>query len=224
MTDTANDSRVFKSYEGHGKPDTFLFHGKASAHPDDLSIVVTKVEPALKSLVFKDANDQTVATLGHKTKFWASPTEATKLTHEKASDKERAAKEPKAAKEPRKCADGCGGTTGGGTFLPGHDARFVKALKLSVKEGERTREQAIAHLSDMGGSDTLKAKLIKQLDLQADQMRRAESVAKAAKPDAAKSLTAAEKRDAAIKADEDSDDMGEDDLDLEDDEEGDFEE
>lgn len=211
MTDTANDARKFDSYDKHGKPDTFMFHGKASAHPDDLSILVTSVEPSLKSLVFKDASGQNVATLGPKTKFWASPVEATKLGHVKASDAERAAKEPKAAKEPRKCADGCGGTTGGGTFLPGHDARFVKALKLDVKEGRRTRVQALAHLTEMGGSDTLRGKLDKQLALQADQIRKAESVAKAAKP-TKEAVVPADETDPDVEVEDD-----EDDLDLEDD-------
>jgi len=33
---------------------------------------------------------------------------------------------------PRKCACGCGATTRGGNFLPGHDARTLSAVVSSV--------------------------------------------------------------------------------------------
>lgn len=41
---------------------------------------------------------------------------------------------PKAT--PRECTCGCGGTTKGGKFLPGHDARFKGALLKRVEDGD----------------------------------------------------------------------------------------
>jgi hypothetical protein len=38
-------------------------------------------------------------------------------------------KTPKAGKEPKECLCGCKGMTKGGTFLPGHDARYHAAQK-----------------------------------------------------------------------------------------------
>ncbi len=39
------------------------------------------------------------------------------------------ARAPRPVREPKACLCGCGGMTKGGTFLPGHDARYHAALK-----------------------------------------------------------------------------------------------
>ena len=59
---------------------------------------------------------------------------------------------PAAAKEPKAkvaktgtCICGCGGTTKGGKFLPGHDARFHGLLKRGLTEDEA---RAIGALPD----------------------------------------------------------------------------
>lgn len=39
-----------------------------------------------------------------------------------------------ASKEPKSCLCGCGGTTKGGRFLPGHDARYHSRLKREAAE------------------------------------------------------------------------------------------
>jgi hypothetical protein len=62
-----------------------------------------------------------------------SPQEATDSPQEQPAGKRRRAKAPRAKKAPKErpaavCACGCGGTTGGGRFLPGHDARLKSEL------------------------------------------------------------------------------------------------
>lgn len=64
---------------------------------------------------------------------------------------------PKA--EARQCLDGCGETTGGGTYKPGHDSRHVKALVAAVRAGGLTQGAALEQLP----SEALRAKLAKQL-------------------------------------------------------------
>lgn len=58
----------------------------------------------------------------------------------------------------RPCTCGCGETTGGGLYRPGHDARHVSALTKRVKANELTLDQA---RSEVAHSDKLVAKLEK---------------------------------------------------------------
>lgn len=53
-----------------------------------------------------------------------------------ASAHPRAPREPRGERTAKPCTCGCGGTTGGGDFLPGHDARLVSM----VVKGERPIE------------------------------------------------------------------------------------
>lgn len=55
----------------------------------------------------------------------------------------------KAAKTtPRPCRCGCGETTGGGTFRPGHDARFKGQLLKRIDAGGEDGEAALAELKE----------------------------------------------------------------------------
>lgn len=58
------------------------------------------------------------------------------------------------------CACLCGGTTGGGRYLPGHDARHLKHLTERVNKGELTLSDAMLVLE---ASPKLAAKLAKRL-------------------------------------------------------------
>lgn len=58
----------------------------------------------------------------------------------------------------RPCTCGCGETTGGGLYRPGHDARHVSALTKQVRAGELTLDKARAEVAH---SDKLVAKLEK---------------------------------------------------------------
>lgn len=58
----------------------------------------------------------------------------------------------------------CGDVTGGGKFLPGHDARLVSKWAKKVAASEVTREDAIAMFVELGTSDALIAKLTRKLD------------------------------------------------------------
>lgn len=46
----------------------------------------------------------------------------------------------------RPCTCGCGETTGGGLYRPGHDARHVSALAKAVKAGDKSADQALRDL------------------------------------------------------------------------------
>jgi hypothetical protein len=90
------------------------------------------------------------------------------------------------------CVCGCKGTTKGGKFLPGHDARFVSTLvgqagdanftKASVKSGADA-------LKEVGASDALQAKYQKSVGLAQERAEKKEQAAKereAAKAEKAK--------------------------------------
>lgn len=57
----------------------------------------------------------------------------------------------------------CGEKTGGGKFLPGHDARLVSKFYKRFEEGEK-REELEAEFAALGVSDALKGKLARKLD------------------------------------------------------------
>lgn len=50
-------------------------------------------------------------------------------------------------KAPRQCMCGCGGTTKGGRFLPGHDARLKSHLLKDAREGS---ESAVERIHELG--------------------------------------------------------------------------
>lgn len=58
------------------------------------------------------------------------------------------------------CTCLCGGTTGGGRYLPGHDARHLKNLTTRITSGELTLSDAMLVLE---ASPKLAAKLAKRL-------------------------------------------------------------
>lgn len=64
---------------------------------------------------------------------------------------------PRPGKSACRC---CGEPTKGGTFLPGHDARFIAHLAKIVSDGEMDRESALSALDD---KPALQAKLAKRL-------------------------------------------------------------
>lgn len=66
---------------------------------------------------------------------------------------------PKAGERPS-CLCGCGETTGGGRFRPGHDSRFLSRLTGEVERGRLDRDGAMAALD---GMPKLQAKLEKRL-------------------------------------------------------------
>lgn len=65
-----------------------------------------------------------------------------------------------APKQGRPCADGCGETTAGGMYRPGHDSKHVKTLAAAVRAKGITLEAAVGQLP----SEALQAKLRKQLE------------------------------------------------------------
>lgn len=99
-----------------------------------------------------------------------------KIENEKATAKKAAA--PKTGT----CVCGCKGTTKGGLFLPGHDARFVSTLvgkaesakftKAAVAEGKNTLKSA-------GASEKLLAKYDKSVGLAQDRAAKKAEAAKA---------------------------------------------
>lgn len=50
----------------------------------------------------------------------------------------------KAKTSPRACECGCGGTTSGGTFLPGHDAKMRSRLLTEIRDGESEESERAA--------------------------------------------------------------------------------
>lgn len=100
----------------------------------------------------------------------------------------------KPVKEPRDCGCGCDGQTGGGTFLPGHDARFVKNLVAEVASKRYTataKKAAVRTMREAGASDTLIAKFEK--NVATAEARGDTGAAKAASPKPAAKKTAAKK-------------------------------
>lgn len=93
----------------------------------------------------------------------------------KTAPKTPAKKSPSTPKkQPRQCTCGCGGTTKGGIFLPGHDARFVGLVARAVVAGELTEAAAEERMASV--SDLLKAKIRRSIEL-----GRTKAEAKAAK-------------------------------------------
>lgn len=56
-------------------------------------------------------------------------------------------------RDPRECMCGCGGTTKGGRFLPGHDAKLKSQLLHTIRDIEARapeRARAIAQMDELG--------------------------------------------------------------------------
>lgn len=121
-----------------------------------------------------------------------------KATAAKATAAKTAAKKAKA--EPRDCADGCGGQTSGGLFLPGHDAKLLSVKVAEVAEGRFTQAtiKAVAgSMRELGCSDALLNKFSQRVTIAKD---RAAKVAEAARTAPAKTAAAKTARPAAKKA------------------------
>ncbi|WIC89818.1 hypothetical protein SEA_SAPO_47 [Gordonia phage Sapo] len=69
----------------------------------------------------------------------------------------------KKRKQPKTCYCGCEGTTGGGNYLPGHDARHAGHLARRVVEGREDLETALNQLP--WDADKLAAKVRKSVEL-----------------------------------------------------------
>lgn len=79
------------------------------------------------------------------------------------------------------CVCGCNGTTKGGKFLPGHDARFVSTLVATVAEAKFTKkadDAARKSLKDVGASDALQNKYGKSVALAKEKADKREQAAK----------------------------------------------
>jgi hypothetical protein len=93
-------------------------------------------------------------------------TEAPPADSEEPSGTERPAPAPRPQRTPPQagtkppCACLCGGTTGGGRYLPGHDSRHLKNLTERINKGEMTLSDAMLVLE---ASPKLAAKLAKRL-------------------------------------------------------------
>uniref|UniRef100_A0AAU6R709 SprT-like protease n=1 Tax=Micrococcus phage Olihed TaxID=3092209 RepID=A0AAU6R709_9CAUD len=66
-------------------------------------------------------------------------------------------------KEGPVCAHGCGMTTKGGRYLPGHDAKHVANLAADIAVGTRTPKDALAEIGLPHGSAALHNKLVARL-------------------------------------------------------------
>lgn len=91
--------------------------------------------------------------------------------------KEKVARAAK-VKEPQACLCGCGGSTKGGRFLPGHDARYHARIKAAMAAG-KTHEEA----ERLAAKGPLPASLLPKPEPKAPK---AEAVKAAPKPRAAK--------------------------------------
>lgn len=110
-------------------------------------------------------------------------TEMAKIQETEKKVTKRAAAKPKTGT----CQCGCKGTTKGGKFLPGHDARFVSTLVATVEDANFTKASLAAarkSLKDAGASDALQAKFEKSASLAVE--RRDKKAAAQAEKDAAK--------------------------------------
>jgi hypothetical protein len=103
--------------------------------------------------------------------------EMAKVTETEKKAATKAATKPKTGT----CVCGCKGTTKGGLFLPGHDARFVSSLVGNAEEKGFTKT-AIADgakaLKDAGASDTLQPKYPKSVPLAQERAAKKEQAAK----------------------------------------------
>lgn len=108
-------------------------------------------------------------------------------------NKEKAAKRAEAKPKTGTCVCGCEGTTKGGKFLPGHDARFVSTLVKSTADAKftaKSEQAARKALKDVGASDALVGKFDKQFGIAKDKAEKkaaADAEKKAAKAEASKS-------------------------------------
>lgn len=103
--------------------------------------------------------------------------EMAKITEDKAKTEKA-----KAAPKTGTCQCGCAGTTKGGKFLPGHDARFVSTLVTTVEDAGFTKASmasARKSLKDAGASDALQAKFEKSAGLAVERKEKKEADAKA---------------------------------------------
>lgn len=123
----------------------------------------------LKSLVRRGLVDKIgrLTDAGREAAFWI---ETVRVDHVKTAPLAEAPKadadKPKRSRKMRPCTCGCGGMTGGGKFLPGHDARWAgevgraagQTLALSATEADALA--AVADLQDSHDevSDALLAK------------------------------------------------------------------
>lgn len=86
---------------------------------------------------------------------------------------------PKAPKAPKvgacKC---CGGTTKGGMFLPGHDARYVSEQVAFIMQGSKAEADVREDFGTL--SDALGKKFERSLDLAKEAKAKKEAAAKAA--------------------------------------------
>lgn len=94
-------------------------------------------DPTKPTVVYDDSHAQRLAQrTAERTAAW----EENRRKHMATDTKEKA---PRAAKvkEPQACLCGCGGSTKGGRFLPGHDARYHARVKAAMTAG-KTQEEA----------------------------------------------------------------------------------
>lgn len=70
------------------------------------------------------------------------------LVNAKAMLRELRGQATKTKSAPRDCTCGCGGTTSGGNFLPGHDARMRSRLLTAIRDGA-TPESEMAALEEL---------------------------------------------------------------------------
>lgn len=96
--------------------------------------------------------------------------------------KDKAAKRAEAKPKTGTCVCGCAGTTKGGKFLPGHDARFVSVLVSGVADAKFTKkadDAARKRLKEVGASDALTGKYDKQVNIAQAKVEKAAAAAKA---------------------------------------------
>lgn len=110
----------------------------------------------------------------------------------------KATPKTKAKAEPRNCADGCGGKTSGGLFLPGHDAKLLSIKVAEVAEGRFTQtaiKSAVQSMRTLGASDKLLDKFSQRVTIAKDRAAKVAeaNAAKAAAPKPAAKKAAAKK-------------------------------
>lgn len=101
-----------------------------------------------------------------------------KIENDKVKAESKAATKPKTGT----CVCGCEGTTKGGKFLPGHDARFVSVLVGSVADAKftaKSEQAARKRLKDVGASDALNGKFDKQVGIAKAKVEKVAAAAQA---------------------------------------------
>lgn len=96
---------------------------------------------------------------------------------EMAKVQEAATKKKATSPKTGTCVCGCEGTTKGGKFLPGHDARFVSSLVSNAAESNFSNKSVTAarkSLTSVGASDALQAKFEKSLGLAQERAEKRE--------------------------------------------------